>query len=236
MSASPSALASLVQSSVDNRMGAISGHHPLNQKDPHYFVELCQAIGMGIISGGSSISFTTTDTGTAGSPPVPGVGAGIGIVTDSSFFIQDLYTRIRQYVIDDFGKTMHDPYPPRSGNSGQYLEALCQGIADAFTSYYPTAWTLVSAHPQIYMGTGIISDGQFFGLSAPSIQSLIISGAPDLKGKFWPRLAQAISESYVLLIEQHSTGMVTITGTCVPGPSQVCGISSSTGVGTGIAT
>ena len=62
----------------------------------------------------------------------------------------------------------------------------------------------------------------------------LVQGAPNFVGVFWPRIAQAISESYVALIEQHSTGMVTITGTCVAGPSQVCGISGS-GIGTGTA-
>ena len=235
MPASGSTLASLIQSDVNSRMAAIRGYAPLSQRNPHYFIELCQAIGLGIIQGGPSINFTTTDTGKGGTPLVAGVGNGIGIVTDSSFFVQDLYTRIRNYVIADFGRTVHDPYPPRPGNSGQYLLALCQGIADALASYYPTAWTLLSTHPQIYMGTGIINDGQFSGLSATTIQADIVAGAPDFRGRFWPRLAQAISESYVLLIEQHSTGMVTITGTCTPGLSQTCDISS-TGTGTGVAT
>lgn len=237
MPASGSALAALVQSNVDSRMAAVMGrgHHPLAQKNPHYFIELCTAIGTGIISAGPVINFTTNDTGQEGSPLVPGVGNGIGIVTDPSFFIQDLYTRLRGFIIADFGRTNHDPFPPRSTNSGQYLLALCLGINDSFLSYYPTAWTLVSAHPQIYMGTGLITDGQFSGLSSSAIQGAIISGAPDFRGRFWPRLAQGVAESYVALIEQHSTGMVTITGTCVPSISQVCGIGGS-GNGSGTAT
>lgn len=229
------ALASLIQADVDSRMAAVHGYHPLQQRNPHYYIELCHAIGTGIINGGPVISFTTDDTGQAGSPLVEGTGAGIGIITDPTFFVQDLYTRIRNYVIQDFGRTLHEPYLPGPGNSGRYLLALCQGINDAILSYYPTAWTLASTHPQIYQGTGIINDGQFSGLSAPAIQADIIAGAPDFIGRFWPRLAQAISESYVLLIEQHSTGMVTITGSCSPGISQVCGISS-TGNGTGTAS
>ena len=235
MAASGSALALLVQADVDSRMAAIRGYHPLSQRNPRYFVELCNAIGVGLIGGGPIIDFSTVDTGVGGSPLVTGTGAGIGIITDSSFFVQDLYTRIRTYVLEDFGRSLHDPYPPRPGNSGQYLLALCQGIADAIASYYPTAWTLLSTHPQIYTGTGIIPNGHFFGLSANAIQAAIMAAAPDFVGRFWPRLAQAISESYVALIEHHSTGMVTITGTCTPNLTQVCGISS-TGTGTGTAT
>ena len=237
MPASPSALAALVQTNVDNRMAAIRGYHPLSQKNPHYFTEFCQAIGTGIITAGPTIAFTTTDVGFSGIPPVPGVGAGVGIITDPTFFIEDLYTRIRGYVLADFGRTLHDPYPPRPGSSGEYLLALCQGINDSFLSYYPTAWTLVSAHPLVYTGVGNILNGHFSGLVASAIQSAIISGAPDFQGKFWPRLAQAVSESYVALIELHSTGTVTITGVCVPVPPfQTCNITGIPGVGTGTAT
>ena len=237
MPVSPSAFAALVQADVDARMSAVRGYHPLEQKNPSYYIEFAQAIGLGIIGGGPTIEFITSDSGNSGTPLVPGTGAGIGIVTDPTFFIEDLYTRVRGYVIDDFGRTQHDPYPPAPGNSGQYLLALCEGINDAIMSYYPTAWTLVSANPQIYMGTGTISNGQFSGLVATAIQALIIAGAPNFIGRFWPRLAQAISESYVALIELHSTGTVTITGTCVPSPvpPQVCNIRG-TGSGTGTAT
>ena len=228
-------LEGLIRTNVDARMAAVHGYHPLQQRNPHYFIELCHAIGTGIIAGAPTINFQTTDAGKGGSPLVAGVGSGIGIITDSAFFVEDLYTRIRRFVIEDFGRTVHEPYPPTPGKSGQYLLALCQGIADSFASYYPTAWVLNSTHPQIYLGTGLINDGQFSGLSAPTIQADIISGAPDFRGRFWPRLAQAIAESYVALIEQHSTGTVTITGSCSSGLFQTCGIDS-TGTGTGIAS
>jgi len=235
MAASGSALAALIQADVDTRMGAVRQVHPLGQKNPSYYIEMCQAIGNGLITGGPVISFTTNDTGNQGAPLVAGTGAGVGIITDPSFFIQDAYTRIRGYIQADFGRTLHDPYPPSQGNSGEFLLALVTGINDAFMSYYPTAWTLVSAHPQIYSGTGQITNGQFSGLSASAIKSAIMALAPRFHGKFWPRLVQGISESYVELIHNHSTGMVTISGTCVPGPSQVCGIGGS-GTGTGTAT
>jgi len=235
MPVSGPALAALIQSNVDSRMAAVKGFHPLAQKRPNFFIEMCTALGTGIISGGPTISFTTNDSGQEGAPLVPGTGAGVGIVTDPSFFIQDAYSRIRGFILADFGKTSHQAYPPDHDNSGAFLLALVTGINDAFLAYYPTAWTLVSNHPQIYTGTGMITDGQFSGLSSSAIKSAIISGAPDLRGRFWPRLAQGVAESYVALIQQHSTGQVTITGTCVPGPSQVCGIGGS-GNGSGTAT
>lgn len=235
MPAVPAALAALVLSNVDSRMAAVNGFSPLAAQNPSYFTAMCMAIGKGVIQGGPVISFTTVDTGLMGIPPVPGVGAGVGITTDPSFFIQDLYTRARGYVIADFGKTSHDPFPPGPTNSGQYLLALCKGINDAIMTYYPTAWTLVSAHPTIYQGVGLITNGNFSGLSASAIKSTIVGLAPQLVGPFWPRLAQAVSESYVALIQQHSTGTVTITGVCVPGITQVCAVPS-VGSGSGTAT
>lgn len=235
MAASGSALAALVQSNVDTRMAAVRGIHPLGQKNPSYYIEMCSAIGNGIITGGPAISFISADSGNQGAPLIAGTGAGIGIITDPSFFVQDLYTRIRGYIQADFQRTLHDPFPPGPTNSGQFLLALCNGINDAFLAYYPTAWTLVSTHPQIYTGAGLINNGNFSGLSAGAIGSTIHGLAPRFIGKFWPRIAQAVGESYVALIEQHSTGMVTISGSCSPGPSQVCGIGGS-GSGTGVAT
>lgn len=235
MPASGPALAALIQTNVNSRMAAIAGHSPLAQPIPSYYIEFCQAIGVGIIQGAPSIAFITADTGNAGDPPVPGVGVGIGIVTDPTFFVQDLYTRILGYILADFGRSLHQPYPPSPGNSGQYLLAFCNGINDSILTYYPTAWALASAHPDIYMGTGIISDGQFSGIVPSAIQAAIIAGAPNFIGPFWPRIAQGVAESYAALIEQHSTGEVTITGSCVPGPSQICGVGGS-GTGAGVAT
>lgn len=235
MPVSPSAFAALVQTNVNTRLQSVGGYSPLSQRNSAYFIEFCTAIGTGIILGAPSILFTTTDSGFEGTPPVPGTGVGIGIVTDPTFFIQDLYTRIRNYVIADFNASLHQPYPPSSGNSGEYLLAICKGINDAFLAYYPIAWGLVSSNPQIYSGTGTIANGQFSGVMAPAIKSAIVSAAPNFIGIFWPTLAQAISESYAALIEQHSTGMVTVTGSCVPGVSQICNVSGS-GTGTGVAT
>lgn len=235
MTASGPALAALIQSNVDSRMAAVRGVHPLGQRNPSYFIEMCIALGNGIVTGGPVISFLTNDTGFTGTPFVAGAGAGIGIIPNPTFLVQDLYTRIMGYIQADFGRTLHEPFPPSSGNSGEFLQALCAGINDALLAYYPTGWTLVSAHPQVYAGSGTVSDGQFSGLSAPTIKTTIQGLAPRFIGRFWPRIAQAVSESYVALIEQHSTGTVTITGACVPSMSQVCSVPGA-GTGSGVAT
>lgn len=235
MAVSGSALAALIQTKVDTRMSSVGGHSPLAQADPSYFIAFCEALGKGIIQGGPSISFTTNDTGSKGIPAVTGTGVGMGIVPDATFFIEDAYTRIRGYILADLGSSMHDSYPPGAGNSGEYLLALCQGLNDAFQEYYPTAWTLASTHPAIYAGSGSIVNGHYSGLSDSAIKGAIVSAGSTMQGSFWPKLAQAIAESYVKLIHEHSTGQVTIAGVCVPGSSQDCGINGS-GTGSGAAT
>ena len=235
MAVSPSALASLVQSNVNTRMQAISGHAPLSQKDPSYFIEFTQAIGSGIISGAPTLILATNDSGSAGIPPIPGTGSGTGLTIQQTFFVEDLYTRIRGYVLADFGRTTHDAYPPSSGNSGNNLLAICQGIQDAFLAYYPTAWTLTSVNPDIYQGRASVPAGSISGVSATAVSGAILAMAPKLQGKFWPRIAQAVGESYAELINAHTATHV-ITGICVPGPSQVCNIRNSEGNGTGVAS
>ncbi len=235
MAVVPAALGALVLSNVDTRFAAVRGWHPLQQRNPSYYILFANAIGKGILTAGPVINFQTQDTGNQGSPFVTGTGAGIGIVVDPNFIVPDLYERARAYIQAEFGRTLHDPYPPRRYNSGEFLLALCLGINDAIMQYYPTTWILSSTHPQIYQGTGVVPYGNFSGLSAPAIAASILSFAPNFVGRFWPKLAQAISESYVELIHNHSTGTVTITGNCVSSISQSCGIGG-TGIGTGTAT
>ena len=231
----PAALAALIETNIDSRMAAISGHHPLQQSNPAFYMEMCQAIGMGIALGAPILTFTSSDSGLSSIPPIPGVISGVGITPNPTFFVEDLYNRMRGYVIADFGKTSHDPYPPNPGNSGEYLQALCQGINDSFQTLYPTSWILAGADPLVYLGTGIVQDGGFSGVASSAIQSLIISSAPNFMGKFWPRTAQAIAESYAALITEHSTATVTITGICIPSIAQVCAIPGIPGTGTGTA-
>lgn len=237
-------LGGLIQTNIDNLMSSVSGSnggaqfqgvHPLQQKNPSYYIAFCNAVGGGLISGGPVIGFTTTDSGVAGSPPVTGAGIGVGIFIDKEFFREQAYTNARNAILAKFSQTVHDPYPPGEENTGQFLDAICNGIATSVHDYYQTAWSLTSVHPQIYQGAGAINDGQFFGLSPSAIASAIESLLPNFQGEFLPDLIQAISEAYVLTITTKAVGTVTITGACVSSDSQVCGIPSS-GAGTGTAS
>jgi hypothetical protein len=230
----PSVLATLITNNVSQNMGSISGNFPVAQQNPSYFLQMCLSIATGIAEGSKGLVFTTNDVGFSGIPPIPGAGAGVGINVDSDFFTQDLYSRIRGYIVEQYGNTTHEIYPPSTGNSGEYLLALAKGISDSVKFHFSTAWILTSTHPLVYSGTGTIGKGNFSGLIDTGIQSLILSGSPTLQGPFWPNIAKAISESYVATITQNSTGTVNIIGFCVPSLSQVCGIPG-VGVGAGVA-
>lgn len=235
MAADPVVLSNLIKTKVDAKMQAIAGHSPLAQSNPAYFVELCTAIGTGIANGSATILFTTSDVGITGTPSVAGTGTGVGIIVDDVFFKENLYTTMRNFIISDFGSTLHQIYPPSSGNSGKYLLALTEGISESVSEHYATVYTLNSSHPTVYSGTGTISEGNFSGLSSSSIKSLIQAASSNLLGIFWPRIAEAIAQCYVDAIHNHSTGQVTIVGVCIPSISQICGVPGS-GSGSGIAS
>lgn len=219
-------------------MMAISGYAPLSQTNPSYFIQMCSAIGNGIGTNSTSLSIITSDTGFTGVPPITGSGSGTGIIVDQSYFTQDLYTKIRQKVLDVFGNTSHQVFPPTGTNSGRYLLALCEAISESVTEHYATAWSLTASHPNVYSGTATVNNGNISGLSSSPVQSTIISLAPSLQGPFWPVIAEEIAKSYVDAIHNHSTATLTISGVCVPSPPptvQLCNIPSS-GSGSGSAT
>lgn len=238
MAASGPTLASLVQSKVNSKMLAISGHAPLSQSDPSYFIEMCTAIGNGIGINSTSLSFTTDDTGFTAVPTITGSGTGTGIIVDQAHFTEDLYTNIRQKVIDTFGSTNHQAFPPGGTNSGRFLKALCEGISESVTEHFATVWSLTSSHPTIYAGSATVNNGNISGLSSGSVQSTIISLSPSLQGPFWPVIAEEVAKSYVDAIHNHSTATITITGICIPSPPptlQLCNLPGS-GSGSGSAT
>jgi len=230
----PAALIALIKTDIAANMVAISGTDPLEQQDPSYFIEMCTAIGTGIATGTPLVNFVTTDTGQSGVPPVPGVGTGIGITVDDIDMEEQIYTSARDFVIEDFGETTHDAFPPGSNNSGKFLDALSTGVASAVKSHFSTAWVLTSAHPLVYAGSGLIGPGDFSGMSISAVKSAIVPEAPRFVGPYWPRLAEAIATGYVQSIEQKGTGTVTIVGVCVPSITQLCGIPLG-GSGTGVA-
>ena len=231
----PSALGELITQKISQAMKAASGSDPLAQSDPSYFQAMCQAFATGIASGIPTISFTTTDTGFASAPPIPGTGTGTGIIIDSPYTDQAIYTYARDAVIQSFGSTTHDPYPPAPGNSGAYLQAISKGIADAVKEHFKTCFTLTSVHPLVYSGTATVSPGNFKGIQDSLIKSQIASAAPTLKGAFWPSVAESIAKGLKDSIEKKATATITITGVCITSPAQVCNLPGA-GSGSGAAT
>jgi hypothetical protein len=232
-------LYSLIRKNVDEAIKKLNGEGPIKSlTDPKYFEEMCKSLGMGIALGSTAISFTTHDIGLMSAPPIPALaGTGVGIVVQADYMTEQIYTKIRDKILSSMGKTTHDPYPPKAGNSGEFLLAIASGVAKAVKEHFATAMTLTSTHPIVYMGNGAIAPGDFSGLVPDNIKSLILNNSPQLKGDFWPTMAGAIAEGYADGIHKRSSGVVSITGICIPTPIPplVCGLPG-TGTGSGVAS
>lgn len=236
MPVSPQALTALITSNVNSKMMAIDGQGPLMGANTSYFLAFCKAIGTGIAQGTPTILFTTTDSGQMAIPPIPGAGIGLGIMIDSDYMSQQIYTQCNSKITSMYGSTNNISFPPTSGQNGKYLLAVCEGVAEAVKTLYAVSWALTSVNPIVYMGTGNITNGNFTLPTATLIPNLILSnGAPLLtEAGFWPTMAQIIGQVYADTIQNHSTGMVEIIGVCIPSLTQVCGVPGS-GTGTGTA-
>lgn len=230
------ALTELIKTKIDANMASFGKYGgPLSQQNPAYFIAMCQGIAQGIAQGTKTINFTTKDIGMAATPLISGVGSGVGILVDADFLDESIYTNLRNSVIADFGSTLHEPFPPSSQNSGNYLRAFSSGIAFSIKEHLSTAMILTSTHTTIYAGKGDILNGSFYGLDASAIKNFIVTASPTMQGSFWSKVAEAISLAYVDSIHNHSTSSVVISGICVPSANQVCGLPL-VGAGTGTAS
>lgn len=235
MPAVPAALSTLIKTEVDGNLNGVTGYSPLGSSNPSYFIEFCTAIGTGIALGSPVISFTTVDAGQAGTPPIPGVGAGVGIVVDEAFLTEKIYTYCRTGFLAEYGKTGNIAYPPTDKSNGKVLEAIAKGIAKGVKTHYASAWILTSAHPIVYAGSGSINNGMFSGLVDATVKTQIKTAAPRMvPSKGWDIMSEAIAKAYVEAIHTKSTGTVAITGVCVPSPGQICGLPIP-GAGSGVA-
>ena len=219
-------------------VGARGYGGPLSQPNPIYFKHFCEAVAKGISDGSTVINFTTADLGLQGAPLVAGAGTGIGVIVDDLYMSEKMYTAIRTKILAAFpGSGLIPPWEPPNGSYGSFLKAITDGIAFAVKDHFATAYNLVSAHPQVYMGTGLINatSNKFFGLDQANIKSLIQAAGNLMQGPAWPVYCDGIAEGYVDGIHNKSTGTVVIAGVCIPSESQVCGIGPAPGIGTGTA-
>ena len=237
MAAKPAALSKLIESKVHANMSKLTyaGYKgPLSQPNPSYYKEFCKAIGTGIALGSTVIKLRSADKGKGGTPPVPGKGVGVGVMVDKDWFNKTLYIRIRAQITSKYKRTLHDPWFPKKGNSGEFLHAITKGIADSVAEHYKTAYKLQGKHPLVYQGVGEVKKGMYSGLSASAIEGLILSNGPRMRGSFWPIIVKTIASVYVEAIHKNSTGKLTISGKCVTRPGQACN-KNKTGFGDGVA-
>jgi hypothetical protein len=217
--------------------GRANYNGPLAQPNPQYFMKYAQGVATGIAIGTPSVNFITADTGVMGAPPIPGAGAGIGIIVDALYFEKTCYSLIQQALQAKYnGTSVIEPYASLTPTSnGVYLKAICQALGEAIKEHYATCWTLTSVHPLIYIGTGLIVDGAFSGIQQNLVSSSIMGQLSGFNGDFLQTMIDQIALAYKMTIEKMSTGQVAIVGVCVPSPGQICGIGS-VGAGTGVAT
>ena len=222
-------LGTMITSKIrENIKAKFDGHDPMNQKNPAYFIQFGLGIAMGFMDSTKSIAFTTEDKGLPVniSNPGPGIGVGTGINTNAEYMSEQMYTNIRNKV-KQMADTMHDPWPPTPGNSGEALRAITDAIADSVHEHYSKALILSSTHLTLFTGKGQIMKGKFSGLIPQAVSAAILDNTKGFQGSMWPMITLAIAEAYVDTIHKESTGQVEISG---GGPGSV------PGVGTGAAT
>lgn len=216
----------LIKTKMIKNISELSGRSPESQPDPKYFINFCIGLGNGIATGTKSIIFTTTDSGLANPLGGAGIGIGKGIKFDSEYMVKTAYERLRTEVINMFGETSHMPYPPSKENSGIYLVATLKAIAESIKEVYESDLILTSTHFPVILGSGTVKKGNFSGLIPAAIKGGIISSTGALKGSFWPKFIDIITESYIDTVHNQSTAFVVISG---------AGISPSSGFGSGVA-
>jgi hypothetical protein len=235
MAAVKETLSKLMQEKIHTNMKEFGGYGgPLSQKNPKYFILLCDAISTGIADGSKVINFTSADKGVGGAPAVPGIGSGVGVKVNDAWFDENLYNELRQQIQTRFGSTNHGPYKPSKGDTGLYLYAITKGVAESVKEHFATAYNLIGAHQLVTIGAGSINNGMYSGLVDSNIESLILAAGSAMRGPFWPVLVKSIAKIYVQAIHEHSTGKLVIAGLCIPSISQVCGVNM-VGIGTGTA-
>jgi len=228
-----SAYSSLLQSNIDSSIGG----SPLGQADPSNFIKLCDAIGTGFETGLPTITINATGSGSKALPPIaPSGGPVVGIIVDAPYMQEQLYTEIRNNALAMFGETANPPFPPSPGGDGDILSKFCLGIANATKDHFATAWSLTLTSSEVYSGTAQIKPGDIPPLPVSTIASAI-ELAGGMAGAFWGKLCLAIATGVSLGLEGQGTSLpFTLSGTCVPGPSQVCGLPTSSGVAVGIGS
>lgn len=203
---------------------------PMSGPAAPHFSKFCKAIAGGIATASTSMTFQTVDAGVGGMPPVPGTGVGKGLIVDVEFFTERIYTKLRNASLAQYGKTSHDPYPPHTGNSGEFLLGLAKSISESIAEHFSDAIVLNSNHAGVYIGSGKIltCSGVPASKTASEIQS-----AGSMPGSFFKTFCLALGEAYEETLAVKTTGKVVIMGVCAPGPTQLCGLpKSGSGVGT----
>ena len=211
MALSGDGLSALMKTHVHTKIKTVGGPGPLGQSNSTYFNQMMEAIGGGTISGtAGTLSFVSSNS----PPPVPTPPfTGLGLIFDADYFEKTLYNKLRTLSLSISGRTLHDPYPPKKGNSGEYLRAICAGLGIAIKKHFASNATLTS--PLTSPSSSKIEKGQFSGLVPDSISQLIMAKASNLRGQFFPQFSLAYASVYTITV--HTKTESKIEGNWVPG-------------------
>lgn len=211
----------------------LSGHNPFAQANTTYIKEFIHSISNALSKDSLLIKCVTADVGLGGVPLVGGASIGGKMIVNNDTLLKHIYTKVREAVIQKYGRTAHDVWPPTQG-SGIYLKAILECFTKTTTDYYNKYLLITGVHPLVYLGTYKVVAGGFIPPKPNIMVSDILAKAPSLKGPFWPVFVKAFVDGYADYISQDLTGAGVIAGICIPSLGQVCGIPFMVGAGTGI--
>lgn len=215
------------------------------RQNTSYYLDMTNAIGVGIAESINVAGFITVDEGLSSSPLIPGPGLGQGIRPDRGTLAKEIYSRIRaksQAYAETMGSYTGHPIWNRPYTIPEnYLEEfsppdinalfiLAKGIAESVYECFSTQIILTSTHSRIYFGEGIVES--YTNIDASLISGKIFSNSSTLQGIMWPQICDAIGEALDFTLQNDTEAQVVITGSCSSGSGQACGIPS-TGAGIG---
>lgn len=173
-------------------------------------MDLTDAVGIGGATHVVGKPFVTIDSGTI---PGTGVGVGVGIIALIGSLISTL---IFSQAVSLFGQ------------AGAKLMDLTDSVGDACVSELALA-TLMSMHPVVFSGGGIITPGTILVIGAAWGSAVDAEGAAKgFIGSEWSNLATAIGTGQATHVAALGTGTVVITGS--PTGPPVPGAGAGTGV------
>jgi hypothetical protein len=199
-------LSEKVKSLFRAKVKALMNHDIYSNPQPQYmhmfFDSVCHAF---VINTSGKMNILTVDKATT-EALIPSPTTYQGLLMPPAAYSETLYNRLRTQTLSMFGKTLHDPWPPRKGNSGEMLKALCEAYAEGIYDIYKRKADLIITHALQHPLETKVESIVFINSSTPNImKSMIIGASPLLKGQFWPVFVENMVDEFCLQLTKKST-------------------------------